>query len=546
MLDDELRLGHMDGNNLLKIDRFGQTNLHFLKQSFLSLGRGEVLGNAFRPSQRLSTVAEGSNMIRVGARLQEERNLGNLLGRVEAVFQTDNLAEQPVCIVAVGFRNAATLVHIYKHIMGATPRGYRFSDLPLRMIVCTADRALFTEADSLLNNEAVPHAMVHVDGTDPQEIRQASTQVPGMKSAKTLYIRLFSEHSRKFEPPKRRFRSESAACAFAMSQLGGMVRLDERGVPIDPVDLFTSLQEHFDDLASVVRDSMGALIQEATCLDFSSLPYSLDVGTAFDDEIAGSLAGELRVPAHVFAMAAASAGLLPSTVQSLSVAPERSHAVEVVTEHLVSKPFTIRLAELEDLPSLIALEEMTWEKALRGGRENIRRRLETVPGGNLCAVMDGRVVGVLYTQRIDDEADVLRMTYQNVSAFHQPGGRLIQLIAISADPSLIGLNVGSELRAFALNLACLDPTVEAVWPSHLPGSLWAADVPAWRRIWRNTARARLRIRSWVFTPVSVRRYCAWFPDIDPRTFQTAAWASSLNTKLPTWIALVTPRQRKSQ
>ena len=48
-----------------------------------------------------------------------------------------------------------------------------------------------------------------------------------------------------------------------------------------------------------------------------------------------------------------------------------------------------------------------------------------------------------------------------ISESHDPCGHILQLIAISTDPDA-ALGLGSELRAFALLLAKLDPTLHSV------------------------------------------------------------------------------------
>jgi len=76
--------------------------------------------------------------------------------------------------------------------------------------------------------------------------------------------------------------------------------------------------------------------------------------------------------------------------------------------------------------------------------------------------MNDKLVAVLYMQRISAIDAVDSQRFMQISEAHDPAGSIIQLIAIAVDPEVGSMGIGSDLRAFALHLARLDPTVETV------------------------------------------------------------------------------------
>mmetsp|Transcript_1168 Transcript_1168/g.3551 ORF Transcript_1168/g.3551 Transcript_1168/m.3551 type:complete len:464 (-) Transcript_1168:20-1411(-) len=163
-----------------------------------------------------------------------------------------------------------------------------------------------------------------------------------------------------------------------------------------------------------------------------------------------------------FAMGGGMAGLLPANFKNVRTYPEQGKYCRVLNQHLVRRPFKVRLAEMSDLPSLVRLEEFAWAENLRASPEVLRTRLEASPATNLVCEMKGKVVAVLYMQLISSLEDVDQERFMNISALHKPSGRIIQLIAISTHPEVSSMGIGADLKGFALHLARLDQTVDSV------------------------------------------------------------------------------------
>jgi len=161
-------------------------------------------------------------------------------------------------------------------------------------------------------------------------------------------------------------------------------------------------------------------------------------------------------------MGAAMAGLLPANVKTVQTYPEQGKYCRVLNQHLVRKPYRIRFAEESDMPSLLHLEAHAWSESMRASEDVLRRRLSTSPTTNLVCEIDGKVVAVLYMQLVRSLDIVDEEKFMRISDSHSASGNIVQLIAICTDPEYGHLGIGSELLAFALHLARIDPSIESV------------------------------------------------------------------------------------
>ena len=60
---------------------------------------------------------------------------------------------------------------------------------------------------------------------------------------------------------------------------------------------------------------------------------------------------------------------------------------------------TVRHARFSDLPSLLSLEKSCWKYHLRASEDTLVDRLNRYPEGQFVAVIEGNIIGALYTQR---------------------------------------------------------------------------------------------------------------------------------------------------
>lgn len=122
---------------------------------------------------------------------------------------------------------------------------------------------------------------------------------------------------------------------------------------------------------------------------------------------------------------------------------------------------SVRLATVDDLASLLTLEQY-WPCACLAATEcDLRTRLANHPAGQFVATRDGgALVAVLYTQRVRS-VDVLRCTNREAeSNLHTLNGRVLHLLGVLQRSDAAG--VGARLRDHALQLAREDASVDHV------------------------------------------------------------------------------------
>ncbi|NJK62725.1 MAG: hypothetical protein HC921_08625 [Synechococcaceae cyanobacterium SM2_3_1] len=125
------------------------------------------------------------------------------------------------------------------------------------------------------------------------------------------------------------------------------------------------------------------------------------------------------------------------------------------------RPYCIRLAQDRDLLSLLVLESACWSAPLQASAEEIRQRLQTIPG-QCVLCLEGEVVAVVYSQRLSSVAALEGYTFRTVSALHTARGPIVQLLAINVLPAQQHLGLGDQLLDFMLRYSALHPGVEQI------------------------------------------------------------------------------------
>jgi acyl transferase domain-containing protein/NADPH:quinone reductase-like Zn-dependent oxidoreductase/acyl carrier protein/SAM-dependent methyltransferase len=104
-----------------------------------------------------------------------------------------------------------------------------------------------------------------------------------------------------------------------------------------------------------------------------------------------------------------------------------------------------RNPDVNDLSSLVELENMCWPAGLRMRKSILRARIERYPKGQLVLKFNGKIAGVAYSQRIVDIADVLASKAADVDQLHRVDGTIVQLLSLNVAPNLQNLQLGDQL-----------------------------------------------------------------------------------------------------
>ena len=124
--------------------------------------------------------------------------------------------------------------------------------------------------------------------------------------------------------------------------------------------------------------------------------------------------------------------------------------------------YSVRHARIEDLNDLIELEKLCWKEPLRASRNILVKRLTIHPNGQFVLVLEEKVIGVIYSQRISNSKELYRSNSENVSALHKDDGEIVQLLAINVHPKCQERQFGDQLLEFMLQRCAMMSKIKKV------------------------------------------------------------------------------------
>ena len=120
----------------------------------------------------------------------------------------------------------------------------------------------------------------------------------------------------------------------------------------------------------------------------------------------------------------------------------------------------IRSATSADIEELLRIEAACWAENLRTSKETILNRITNYPSGQFVVDVNGKAIGVLYTQRIYNTDSLINGKYRTQMELHNPNGNIVQFLAIAVDKSVKG--AGVFLRDSALAVVTADESVHDI------------------------------------------------------------------------------------
>lgn len=166
-----------------------------------------------------------------------------------------------------------------------------------------------------------------------------------------------------------------------------------------------------------------------------------------------------RITAESMFVLSAASGWFNQTCVTRS--PKRGQSCQFITNQFVKRDYCVRFANHNDLDRLVELESLCW-KHTRSSRETILARITAYPEGQFVLEQAGKVIGVIYSQRISSVEALLNSTAGNVHELHDITGTTLQLIAVNVDPGLQNRNLGDQLLEFMLQRCSLVTGVDRV------------------------------------------------------------------------------------
>ncbi|NET25238.1 type I polyketide synthase [Okeania sp. SIO1I7] len=370
-----------------------------------------------------------------------------------SIFNQLPYYEQPNYIVDMGCGDGTLLKRVYQVISTKSARGKVLDKYPVQMIGVDYNQASLQE--SALTLADIPNLLMKGDIGNPQQmISDLRTQ--GIDDPeKTLHIRSFLDHDRPFIPPKN---LEAAKRRGKLSYSG--VYVDSDGGLIPAQIMIQSLVEHLERWSSVVTKH-GMMILEVHCLEPEVVNKFLDSSNNLHFDALQAFSSQHLVEAEVFLSCAAEVGLFPKWEFSKRY-PQNFPFSRITLNCFEKKPYKLRHPTIKDLPELIVLEELCWSENLRVDSEEIQRRILNFPQGQFVLELEDKIVGAIYSQRIERTEVLENRTFVEVPSLHTESGVVIQLLATNILPELQNQGLGDQLLEWMLQYCAVMGGVERV------------------------------------------------------------------------------------
>ncbi|MCP2728259.1 aminotransferase class I/II-fold pyridoxal phosphate-dependent enzyme [Limnofasciculus baicalensis] len=389
----------------------------------------------------------------MGSGFQHQKYFADLEESILSVFNQLPLAEQPKYITDMGCGDGTLLKRVWETIRFKSARGKAIEQYPLRLIGVDYNEASLTATTRTL--AGLPHLVLQGDIGNPEQM-VLSLKAHGIHDPENiLHIRSFLDHDRPFIPPQKRNEVEERTHLHYQA-----VCVDGQGELIPPHVMVQSLVEHLERWSQVVTKH-GLIILEVHCLEPRVVYQFLDKTENLHFDAFQGFSKQYLVEADVFLMSAAEVGLFPKLELSKRY-PKTFPLTRITLNYFEKKPYKIRHAYLSDLPVLVNLEVKCWSEHLQASANEIRRRLELNPQGNLVLIIEDQIIGAVYSQTITSTEVLENVKYEQVPSLHTPQGSVIQLLALNILPEFQARGLGNELRDFMLYYCTLKGGIESV------------------------------------------------------------------------------------
>src|SRR5215469_14545423 len=378
--------------------------------------------------------------------LTREVFIEDLRHEVVEIFNREPLENQPQAIVDVNCINGSLLEDIFRIISTLTTRGRHLAEMPVRLVSVGNDREALEEAAKRLAK--LQHHTLLAEIHQPEKLSTALEQCGLTSEQEALQVRLFVDHRIEVDAQQ--------PVNQALTVLGAdepAHYLDRQGRSVDALAVLSSWQQHFRSLAQSFYKSR-LLILEA-----HAIPSQLIAQQPEDSEFSvHHLWHDYVISAEAFITLAASVGLFNDGCVKRY---PHTGPCRISLHNFIKRDYIVRHATEGDLERLCELEKLCWQHT-RTPRKQIRSRLQQYPQGQFVLEKEGKVLGVIYSQRIASTDALINCNAAEVHKLHQPSGPIIQLLAANIDPQTQNASYGGQLLEFMLQRCSLMTGIEQV------------------------------------------------------------------------------------
>jgi acyl transferase domain-containing protein/acyl carrier protein/N-acetylglutamate synthase-like GNAT family acetyltransferase len=360
------------------------------------------------------------------------------------------LEKQVKYIVDIGCGDGVFLKQIYSFISQHTLRGQQFKDFPLILIGIDSDEATLRETEKTLMD--IPHIVLKGNISEPENLLLNLSNLGINDPENILHVcsygtHHFPYHSFLFE--QNRPPSDSD------------VQLDSFKKSLGFVELIGVWQAYLQKWAGILQDNPPSLfIGEVHCLNAEMTKNVFAKSERLHFDALHVFSEQCLLDAETFIILAASFNVFNNT--KLLASTKTSSFCQVTLNYLGEIPYQIRHAQLEDLSVLQNLEKLCWAKELSMPKKVLISRLKDYPEGQFVLQIEGKVVGVIYSQRIRNQEDLHDANSINVARLHDADAPIVQLLAVNIDPKVQERRLGDQLLEFMLQRCEMIPGIHSV------------------------------------------------------------------------------------
>lgn len=389
----------------------------------------------------------------IGSGHQHRKYFSDLEVVIVEIFDTEDLGAQPKYVADMGCGDGTLLKRVYDAIATRSRRGRHLDRHPVTLI--GADFNLKSLEAAAATLAGYPHIVIQADVAQPDRFL-SDLEARGIADARNIvHIRSFLDHDRPYENPRDRAAVEAhAVIPFETAFVA------RNGAEIPAAEAFQSLVEHMARWASTL-DGHPLVVLEVHSMPPRVVRQNLSECENLHFDAYHRFSGQLQVSASHFLAAAAAAGLFPRA-ERIRRYPRTLTFSRITLTVFEKRAYRIRWARPGDLGALERLEAECWSAPLRAPPSILRSRLERYPQGQFVVESGDRVVGVVYSQRLDSEGRLNGSTVESVEDLHSSSGAVVQLLGVNIAPDSQHSRFGDLLLEFMLQYCELSNDVSAI------------------------------------------------------------------------------------
>lgn len=291
------------------------------------------------------------------------------------------------------------------------------------------------------NLREIPHKLLLGDIANPSIFMNELQEIGVMKS-NILHMRSFLDHNNPIT-----IENKETRIIYKKNEYCG-VFVGKKGQELDSELILDNYKIHFENWRKEVN-SNGIITLEVYTLSSSIVRSYLDETESLHFDAIHGLSQQYLVSASDYLISAAKSGLIAQSI-GFKKYPRLLPYTRISLQHFLPKGYQIRHPNLLDLHPLYCLEQDAVEARMQSSENQIKKRIENYSNGVYLLEKGKEIIGVLYTQRIESELSLGRMSYENVEDFCNSNGKIVQLISLIIHPKFQAIGLSQELLSFGL------------------------------------------------------------------------------------------------